>query len=221
MRFWVLLVMASCGYSTPADVARVTGTVHGLWDGNDGVTLHLTSVDVDRALTITADGPFELPDLLVAGSTYSVEVAANPTAHTCLVSHGAGAISDDAPAVDVACLPAPRSAIALSAPAPWTFDPTLNTQTVPVSLLTQAVSVTVTGALDAVQIDGVQVGLGVASTRQMLPPGQTSFAVVAQASGLAKAYAIVVDRGARALEQSAYVKESVTHTTMTTSRVAR
>src|SRR5436189_6048620 len=36
----VVAVVAGCGYSAPTDRGRVGGTLHGLWDGSDGIVLN-------------------------------------------------------------------------------------------------------------------------------------------------------------------------------------
>src|SRR5256885_16980690 len=75
------LALAACGYPRPADVSdtqRISGHVHGLWDGADGVTLRLQADGVDTLLSVAANGGFEFARPGAGGRAYTGAGAAQP-----------------------------------------------------------------------------------------------------------------------------------------------
>src|SRR5262245_5825939 len=87
----LLLALAACGYPRPEDVRythQLSGRVHGLWDGADGVVLRLLADGIDTLLTVPANGPFEFAQPLTEGASYTVMVATAPANHHCAVASG-------------------------------------------------------------------------------------------------------------------------------------
>lgn len=222
MSKWLLplIVAASCGFPRPPDVKNqsvsIGGTVHGMWTGADGVTLRLTADDVDLTYPVAANGPFMFPVKLHEGVSYIVVITASPRMHSCTITAGATGIApaDGAIFVDVACK-GPDASIALSAPAPWTFDPTAEIQPVlEASVLLQDVTLTVTnsdGLVTSARIAGMPATLGTPSAPQPLPLGMSSIDVdLAAEGGLTIRYKVVIDRGGGSIEQAAYAKASNT-----------
>ena len=76
------LVVSACGFPRPADVSdaqRITGRVHGLWNGADGVTLRLLADGVDTLLSVAGNGAFEFAQPVALGASYTVAVAVSST----------------------------------------------------------------------------------------------------------------------------------------------
>jgi len=215
----LLTVIGACGFPRPADVKSVVsigGAVHGMWSGVDGVALRLTADGVDTLYTVTANGSFTFPTTLVEGSSYVVAIAANPTKHTCSIAAGANGLvtATDVTSIEVACV-GPAVSITLSAPEPWTFDPTADIQPVfNASLLLQEVALTIESPADlltSAAVARVPVTLGTPSAPQALSLGRTAIDVdVTAQGGLTKTYQVVIDRGARIIEQAIYGKASNT-----------
>ncbi|HMG53747.1 MAG TPA: hypothetical protein VK601_09695, partial [Kofleriaceae bacterium] len=142
-------VAAACGYPRPADVSepqRVTGRMHGLWDGADGATLRLQADGVDTLLTVAGNGGFEFAGALAPDASYTVTVATSPARHTCVVASGGnGTVTDAAlPEVSIGCT-GPVDAVTLSGPWGWTFDPSEDGQSFDGSVAVQDVAFTITG----------------------------------------------------------------------------
>jgi trimeric autotransporter adhesin len=215
----VVMALAACSFPRPADVKNevsVGGTVHGLWTGADGVALRLTADGVDTLYSAASDGAFAFPTTLSVGTSYIVSIAADPTMHSCTLAAGArGTVgSADVTSIHVACV-GPIVSIALSAPQPWVFDPTLTMQpTLRGSVLLHEVAVTVhnpSGDLVSAQVAEAPVVLGQPSSSQILNLGTTTIAVdVVAQGGLSKTYEILVERGGELIEQSLYGKSSNT-----------
>lgn len=212
------IVLAACGFPRPADVkdsVSAGGTVHGMWTSAGGITLRLTADGVDLTHTVPANGSFEFPETLREGASYIVVVVAHPMMHTCAITDGAtGIASAEGISVDVACQ-GPVVSMALSAPAPWTFDPTQEIQPAfEVSPLLQSVGLIVSnsdGLVSSTQIAGVPATLGKQSPLLPLPFGQTTINVdLVARGGLSMTYQVVIDRGRRVLEQAVYGKASNT-----------
>jgi hypothetical protein len=116
--------------------------------------------------------------------------------------------------IDVACAGPPLT-MALSAPAPWTFDPTQQVQsTFNASVILQDVSVTVgspNGQIMSVQVAGSSVSLGQPSPPQALALGANMVRVDLTAQGgLSTTYQLAIDRGAGKAAQWTYDKASNT-----------
>ena len=84
------LTLAGClPIEGPPDVAvayHIGGRVHGLWNGTDGVALRLQADRVDAVVTVSTTGTFSFPDLLGAGTSYTVSVMGNPAKHACVIA---------------------------------------------------------------------------------------------------------------------------------------
>ncbi len=122
--------------------------MHGMWTGADGVALRLTADGVDTLYSVSSNGPFSFPTTLAEGASYVVDVAANPGRHTCAVTAGANGIVPAAgvTTIEVACV-GPAVSIALSAPASWKFDASVDVQpTLNTSLALQAVTLTISNS---------------------------------------------------------------------------
>jgi hypothetical protein len=152
-RILTMLFIAGCGFPRPADVKNkslpISGIVHGLWTGADGVALRLMADGVDALYTVTSNGRFTFSSTLDEGVSYATAIVSNPTKHTCVINSANGVVGPNGVAcvasLDVACT-GPGVSIDLSAPIPWAFDPTLHIQPIlDASLLLQDVTdVTVT-----------------------------------------------------------------------------
>lgn len=203
------------GDDDDAPPVGVGGTVHGMWDGADGVVLTLTIGGATTTQTITANGAFAFSTEVADGASYVVAISAQPTAHTCEILAGAnGVVADGHATVDVACT-GPTVAITLPELKSFAFDPTLETQaTFPVSVLTQQVAVKVADdshVITEVSIGGAELALGATSEPQALPLGASTIEVAVQAAGgLHKTYQLAFDRGAATVAQSVYAKASNT-----------
>jgi hypothetical protein len=79
------VVVASQPPGQTCQVSSGTGTVSGL----DGGELILRNSGADD-FSVTADGGFTFAAALASGSTYSVEVAAQPAGQACTVTDGSG-----------------------------------------------------------------------------------------------------------------------------------
>ena len=95
------------GEANVADVVVVcqptTYTIGGMLSGLDGGELTLRNNGADD-LPVTADGGFTFAAALASGSTYSVEVAAQPAGQACAVTDGSGVMGDsDVTSVTVSC----------------------------------------------------------------------------------------------------------------------
>lgn len=221
MSKWLLMIVmiAACGFPRPPDVKAMVpigGNVHGMWTGADGVALRLTADGVDTLYTVTANGPFMFPATLDEGMSYAVTVVSSPARHTCTIRADAAGIvgASGVSPVDVACAGPPVS-VALSAPAPWTFDPTLQVQpTFNASVVLQDVTVTVSspdGQITAVQVAGNNVSFGQPSAPQALALGANTIRVDLTAQGgLSTTYQLAIDRGADKVAQWTYGKASNT-----------
>ena len=84
---------------TIGDGYSVGGTVTGLASGN-ALSLLLNGAN---PLVLNADGPFVFPSELSAGAGYLVTVGTQPTNQVCVVSNGAGTISQNVTTVRVSC----------------------------------------------------------------------------------------------------------------------
>jgi hypothetical protein len=208
---WIASLLAACGFPPPADVARVQGTVHGLWTGSDGVALRLTVDGVNSLLllTVTSDGPFEFPPVLAAGTSFELSIDANPTRHTCAIVSGRNGLVERT-VVDIACT-GPTATIAAAPPIAWVFDPTLDTQTIELPIVRQQIAFVIGGAdVTAATIDGVAATLNAAAAPIALPAGQSKASIAFVAGELSKTYEIVMDRGGAAIAQATYAKASNT-----------
>jgi trimeric autotransporter adhesin len=190
--------------------------VHGLWAGGDGVTLRLTADGVDLMHTVTVNGAFMFPASVTEDASYIVVIVSNPMMHTCAITDGATGIipSSGVASIDVACR-GPAVSIELSAPEPWTFDPTQEVQqTLEASALLQEVTLTVSnpdGLVTSTQIASEAAMLGTPSAPQRLPLGISSIEVELVArGGLAMKYSVVIERGKSLIEQAVYGKASNT-----------
>lgn len=219
MSRWLLMtaVIASCGFPRPPDLSLpVGGNVHGLWTGAEGVALRLSANGVDVLYTVTVNGPFVFPTTLDEGASYAVTVVSSPGRHTCATQAAAAGVvgASGINSIDVACSGPPVS-VALSAPAPWTFDPTLQVQpTFNASVALQDVAVTVgspDGQIMSVRVAGNSVALGQLSPPQALALGANTVPVDLTAQGgLSTTYQLAIDRGAAKLAQWSYGKASNT-----------
>lgn len=218
-RFLLWIALVACEFPRPADVkddVSVGGIVHGLWAGADGLTLRLTADGVDLTQTIAVNGSFTFPTRVSEGASYIVIVVASPSFHTCAIASAATGIvpAEGITSIDIACR-GPGVSIALSAPMPWTFDPTVDVQpVVQASLLLQEVALTVSnqdGLVTSLNIAGIPMTLGKASASQRLSLGMNfiDVAVLAQ-SGLAMTYRLAIERGGTVVEQAVYGKASNT-----------
>lgn len=189
----------------------MTGRVHGLWDGADGVVLRLHADGGDELHTVLTNGAFQFDAALPAGSPYAVTVAASPAQHDCVIEHGGSGVvaSGSAPSVSVACT-GPDVAIAFSGAWGWSFDPTQDVQTFPGPIAAQDVAITVSGAAAMqARLDGAPLAAGQPSAPIALPLGSRIVPVRFQArSGLSKTYELRFERAASVLTQVAYGKAS-------------
>lgn len=209
----ILLILATtaCGFPRPANVGVISGQVHGLWHGTDGVALRLEADGLDTLLTVSADGTFSFAAQLLQGVSYTVTVATNPVRHTCVVDAGGNGMIADADVTNVSVIcTGPTVAVALSGLWGWTFDPLQEAQTFSGSIVAQEVALTITGdSLTGASVSGVATALGKETTPIALPLGSTTLAVELTATGgLSKVYQLEFDRGGSALEQVAYGKAS-------------
>jgi hypothetical protein len=187
-----------------------------MWTGADGVALRLTADGVNTLYSVSSNGPFSFSTTLVEDASYVVEIAANPARHICTVRAGANGTVPAAgvTSIDVACV-GPAVSIALSAPAPWAFDASVDVQPVlNASLILQSVTLTISNSdslVSVAQVAGSPVTVGTPSSPQPLAMGTNTINVdlVAQ-GGLSTTYQIPINRGAGELGQSAYVKASNT-----------
>jgi trimeric autotransporter adhesin len=218
-RVIVLACLAACGFPRPADVpdpaVQIGGTVHGLWTGADGVALRLTATGVDTLYTVPVNGDFVFPTTLAEGASYVASIASNPARHSCTIVAGANGVvpAGSVTAIDVACV-GPDVKIGVSAPQPWTFDPTRDTQgSVDGSWLLQSMSVTVDSADPQVHavVAGAPVTLGRPSAPFVIAADTSMVNVdITAPGGLSKTYQIPISRGGHVLEQAAYAKPSDT-----------
>jgi hypothetical protein len=220
-RLLVALIAAGCSFPRPPDVkataVMIRGTVHGLWTGADGVALRLSADGVDNTLlTVTANGDFTFPTALDEGSSYAIAITGNPSRHTCAIAAGANGVvgPEGASSLDVACS-GPAVTVALSALAPWTFDPSRAVQPpLGASVALQDVAITVgspDGLINSLAIAGAGLGLGVASPKQPLALGANTIAIdLAAQGGLSTTYQLVIERGGGPVAQAIYGKASNT-----------
>lgn len=218
-RALVVMTLAACSFPRPADVKdqlSVGGVVHGLWTGADGVTLRLTADGVDVTHAVSENGTFSFPASVTEDASYIVVVVTSPVMHTCAITGGATGIvpAGGIASIDVACR-GPAVFIELSAPEPWTFDPTRDVQsTLEASVMLQDVTLTVDsadGVVMAAQVAGQPVVLGKPSTPQRLSLGVTPIDVdVLARNGFTMRYRIAIERGKGIVEQAVYGKASNT-----------
>jgi hypothetical protein len=212
-RIAILAVLSGCNVPGVTLGHVVSGRVHGLWDGADGVALRLQANGVDRLFTESANGPLSLDEPLAPGASYTVTVANHPARHTCTVASGGnGTIADHDPSnLEIACT-GPQVGIDLSGGRGWTFDETEESQSFFASITMQDVALTIRGEdMTGASIDGEPAVLGVPSHAIELPPpgGERSVPVVLTAtSGLAKTYTFKFSRDTHVHAQAAYVKAS-------------
>jgi hypothetical protein len=229
----ILAVLSGCEVPGVTLGHCVTGRVHGLWDGADGVALRLKSDGVDWSFTVSGNHTFQLPEPLALGASYTITVANHPARHICTVASGGnGKIADGDPAsgtcdeasggndvsaggnpsnLVIACT-GPPVAIALSGGRGWTFDETEETQTFSGSITMQDVALTIHGDdMTTASIDGEPSLLDVPSRAIALPLGERTVPVVLTASGgLSKTYTLVFTRDIQ-VTQAAYAKASRAH----------
>jgi hypothetical protein len=191
----------------------VSGSVHGLWDGADGVALRLMANGVDAQLT-ASNGAFHFPPQLAPGTSYTVTVVNNPVQHTCIVDRGGNGVVPDADvaSVSIACT-GPAMTVGFSGPWAWTFDPTQETQTFSGSVLAREVAITISGPrITGATVNGTAVALGQPSAAIALPMDMdTKASIGVTASGnLSKTYELVFRRGAPKIDQLTYGKASNT-----------
>ncbi|MDD3518576.1 MAG: S8 family peptidase [Chromatiales bacterium] len=96
-------VLAACdapgGGCAPVATYKVGGNASGL--SGTGLSLRLNG---GSALAVAAAGPFQFPQELADGTSYSVTVASAPSGQTCIVGNGSGVISGaDVTNVSVTC----------------------------------------------------------------------------------------------------------------------
>jgi hypothetical protein len=97
-----LLMLSACGGHATAPDAPLGGTVAGL---SAGASLVLEDAN-GGSLTVTANGNFQLPNLVPPNYTYNVVVQQQPVAQTCTVTSGSGQIDasgDEVDSVVVSC----------------------------------------------------------------------------------------------------------------------
>jgi len=194
------------------DAFSIGGNTHGLWNGADAVALNLRADDVDTLLTVPVNGPFTFSKEVADGASYVVTVDNSPMEHTCVVTSGAnGSVRGaDVTSIDVACT-GPAVDIALSVPVAFSFDPTVSEQPVlDLSVLQQAVSVTVGGSITTATVQAAPVTLDQPSAVLPLALGSNAIAVAVEAGALSQTFTVVLDRGAAILEQAIYGKGSNT-----------
>jgi FG-GAP repeat len=205
----LVVALAACGYTRPANIATLGGHVRGLWNGSDGVTLRLQSTGIDALFTVTANGQFQFPDQLPEHTSYSISVTANPARHVCAVeSGGNGVVGDtDVRNVAVTCT-GPDVAISLSGPSDWTFNPLLEAQTFAASVVVQDVTLTITGvSLTAIKVDQLPLTSGQESAFILLPLGSITIPVEIVAFGtLSRTFQLTFERGIALLDQIVYGK---------------
>jgi hypothetical protein len=212
---WVAIftVLSGCDVRGVALGYVVTGRVHGLWDGADGVAVRLQADGVDRRFTVSSNGPLRLDEPIAVGASYTVTVANEPARHTCTVASGGnGTIADGDPSnLDIACT-GPRVGIDLSGGRGWTFDETEETQIFSSSVTLQGVVLTIRGTdMTSASIDGEPAVLEGPSPAIALPLGERTVPVVLTASGgLSKTYTLVFERDTQVHAQAAYAKASRT-----------
>ena len=199
------LAMVGCASSDPVHVG---GTVHGLWNGADGVALHLVADHIDTLLTVPANGAFEFPPVLAQGASYAATIAGQPFEHTCVIVHGGNGVASSDGSLDVACT-GPYVSIKLAGSDDSFFDASLDQQTLPGSPFVVASTVTIEAAPGiTAQLDGVPAALG-APIPRTLAVGATSFSVSFSApDGLSRTFQLGVDRGAAAMTQDAAIRTS-------------
>ena len=205
-----------CGCGTvdrDAPMARISGDVHGLWNGVDGVVLRLEAHGIDARLTVSNNGPFQFDPGIARGGSYTVTIASNPANHSCMIEsggNGSAAVMGNMP-VSVSCH-GPDVELTLSGPRAWRLDSEQDIQMISVSAVTQAVALTIQGSsLTSAMIDGAAIALGQPTAPIALVLGATNISVsLAARGGQSKTYQVVVRRGAALLEQIAYGKASNT-----------
>lgn len=208
-KLWCLtaLALAACGGEGHEGVFRLAGTVHGMWKGADGVALRLQADGVDRRLTVTANGPFQLPDRLSPGTSYSVTVENNPFDHVCVVDKAGNGVvtSDGADMLDVACR-GPDVAITFAGHPEWVFDPTQDDQTFPGSIFVHEAVMTIDGsALASASNVGATVALGAPLSSYSFSVGDNPFQIdLTSRSGLTRSFRFTFHRGT--LAQTTYGK---------------
>jgi hypothetical protein len=207
--FMIFLATTACGFPRPSNVASVSGQVHGLWSGADGVVLQLQTNGAETQLTVPSNGPFQFPDQLIEGSSYSVTVSGSPARHKCIVdSGGNGTVTTaDIADVSIACT-GPDLALSMTGAWNWTFDPSQEMQRFSGSVMVQDIALTVTGAtLTGITVNGTVGTIGKQSEPTTLPLGATTIPVELHAlGGLSKTYQLVFERGGSVIEQVVYGK---------------
>ncbi|HEU4727321.1 MAG TPA: FG-GAP repeat protein [Kofleriaceae bacterium] len=211
--YWLTACDQVLGISEVTQGYRVGGRVHGLWDGADGVALHLMANGVDTLLTVSANGEFHFEPEFTSGVSYSVTVAANPVQHTCVVDHGGnGIVSDvDATSVSIACT-GPAVTIAFSGLWGWEFDPTEEMQMFAGSVIAQDVALRISGGgMISASVNDTAAKLDEPTAAIALPLGSTTVRVGLLATGgLSKTYELIFNRATSAIDQISYGKASNT-----------
>jgi hypothetical protein len=214
----LLLLLAACSLKRPADVPdpdappatfAVGGVVASMWPGAS-VELRLTTDSSSETLVRSANGQFAFAARLVAGTSYHIEISTPPADHTCTVTNGVGAIETaDISNVIVDCRAIED--IELSLPIAWQLDPAKFDDTIPISILGQETTVTVRASrASSIMINGSIATSGVASPPIPLPKGPTTITVTIALGAETHTYTLTINRGARPIEQYAYIKASNT-----------
>jgi hypothetical protein len=97
------LVLAGCGGDSGSNPGPTTysigGSVIGL-KSNSTVTI---AYGGSAPLSVSAAGPFTLPTMVQAGTTYTIAVGTSPSGQSCGVQNGAGTVEADVTSIYVYC----------------------------------------------------------------------------------------------------------------------
>ncbi|HVV87223.1 MAG TPA: FG-GAP repeat protein [Kofleriaceae bacterium] len=217
----VLFTVAACKFPYPGDVPgdapgslptdaassgrSLGGTVTGLWTGGV-ITLHLAAGAVDEDLPVDAGAPFTFAARVADGDSYLVTVADDGPDHDCALTNGSGRVNgSDVTDLAVTCTNLIPHGVAISAAVTFTFDPRVTHYPLPVSVLQQETSVTVTGAslTDATVADQA-VTIGQPSSPVPIAPGAGVVPVVVRKGTLSQRYELAFDRGSIAIHEALY-----------------
>jgi hypothetical protein len=113
-------------------------------------------------------------------TSYLVTITDDGPDHDCVVDNGSGTIAAaDVPNLHVSCTNLIPHGIALSIPTGFVFDPRTTRYTIPVTLLQQELTVTVTGpTLTGADVNGTAVVVGQVSVPVAIGQAQTTVPVV-------------------------------------------
>jgi hypothetical protein len=99
----IILVVAGCGGDSGSNPAPTTYSIGGAVIGLNTNSTVTIAYGGSSALAASANGPFTLPTMVQAGTTYTLAVGTSPSGQTCGVENGAGTVEGDVTNIFVYC----------------------------------------------------------------------------------------------------------------------